>query len=184
MLLLITAISCNSSREKNTDENLIHEFFHFLNGSEIFKALELVDENVKVTDGEFEIAKSKEELYGLLQWDSVFHPNFEILALTQEDSSFMITMRKSCYRISFLNESPIEYIFEIQFHEDLISKMSTIKYTRADFDLWGKKMEKLVKWAEETHPEWKGFQRDLTKEGAIIFSRAIEQYSLDKPGPD
>jgi hypothetical protein len=147
---------------------------------EIFSnVLKCVDDSILISEFDYILANSINDLRTNFQWDSVFNPHYEIVELTIIDKNMEALISKTCRRIRFLHDSAIVYKVNIDFENDKIKKMKTFDYKVFNFEKWQARRDTLVSWIDKNHPEISGFLTNQTLKGAQNYLEAIDLYASE-----
>ncbi len=163
-------------QDKNVHKEIIKSFYKGLNTGEFSRVADCVTESITLSEKQFIIAQSSDDLYRMFQWDSVFQPDFTIKEINQSDTGTFVIVSKICKRIAYLQDSALIYKVKVEFDENKISSMKTIDYLSVNFGVWKPRRDTLSMWISENHPELDGFVRDMTPTGAQKYLEAIELY--------
>ncbi|WP_159075822.1 hypothetical protein [Muricauda brasiliensis] len=155
---------------------MVREYYQALNNSDYAKVIGFFQDSIRFNEMSYKRTFSKLEYRHLFEWDSVFHPKYEILELEEKGDELHLLVSKECERINFLHEGPFftNEVFKIE--GDAIHQIDVVEYVDFNDSLWTAKRESLVSWISEHHPELDGFIYDQTKEGAIKFKKAIDVF--------
>ena len=112
LLTLVFACDSNDAPEK---EELARNYYKALTDSDYAQIVALHYDSIRVKEGPFISAYSKENYINWFQWDSVFNPNYEILDFKIVDEGAEITVSKVCERIEVIKFDPphkLQCLFE------------------------------------------------------------------------
>ncbi|WP_091407995.1 hypothetical protein [Aquimarina amphilecti] len=154
---------------------LVEGFYNQLNHSNYSELSEFIGDSIKMIEGDYTMNYSKNDYYKFFQWDSVFTPKYEILAIKETDNKVEIKVSKICSRIKFLNQKPIISKEVIEIKNQKIYKIRNVEMD-SDFKLWNTKKNEMVPWIKKNHPQLDGFINDQTKTGAENYLKAIALY--------
>ena len=113
LIISILLSSCLVEGEKARQEKLVKDYFTALNNDDFETALNIVNDSILISEGDFVLAKSKSELLVHFRWDSVFKPRYKVLELATVDKNMEAVIAKTCQRIRFLHDSAIEQFNEL-----------------------------------------------------------------------
>lgn len=176
------ALSCQQASKPVSHVAAAKEYIQVQNESDYEGVISLFKDSIRMKELVYSSVFSKEEYYQLFQWDSVFHPTYQILDIKEENDGVRMTVSKACPRIRFLNEAPMvtdERVTE----QGKITYVEILNYIVFNEETWEKNRADLVQWVEREHPELDGFLYDQTKKGALKYLKAINLYqeSQDQP---
>ena len=180
LIISILLSSCLVEGEKARQEKLVKDYFTALNNDDFETALNIVNDSILISEGDFVLAKSKSELLVHFRWDSVFKPRYKVLELATVDKNMEAVIAKTCQRIRFLHDSAIVTKVTIDFKNNKITAIKTFDYKVFDFEKWQSKRDTLVQWIDENHPELSGFVYDQSLIGAKNYLKAIELFITGK----
>ena len=178
--LILTSISCNSTRKCLTQEQKVENYFCGLNTGDFSMISDCISDSIKTTEKEYILTNNRKELYQQFQWDSVFRPKYELTDLKMDSNSVKATVSKICERIEFLQDSAMIYKVQIDFNDNQIIKIQTTEYVFLDFAKWQPRRDTITSWIDKNYPELSGFVNDLTLKGAQKFLTAIDLYKNEK----
>ncbi len=179
LFLAISIIAC-ATKSTKSPEQIINQYFDGLNQSNFQQIEEVLSDSILMTEMQFVLCKNKKELYPQFQWDSVFKPQYRILSLQKDSNQWVCTLEKACNRIRFLQDTSTVCKMTFQLKQAKICKISTYEYVRFDFEKWQARRDTLIAWVNNKHPELSGFINDLTLNGALKYTQAIELYNKER----
>ncbi len=168
--------SCQPQKEQVDKSQLVTAYYEALNDSDFAELGNLYFDSVRVSEGDYHSVYTIEEYQNWLSWDSVFHPNYEIIEMKEINEAIEVTVSKSDIRVLFLNEMPLTTKHRITFKENKIHKSEVLHYVTMDDEKWSSNRAMLVSWVQENMSELDGFLIDQTKQGALDYIKAIESY--------
>jgi len=154
----------------------VKDFYKGLNNDDFESISNLISDNIRITEGTYNLTNSKASFYTQFQWDSVFTPQYEIVEISDYEYGIEATISKECQRILFLMDTAMVYKVKINFRDDKIIRMNTEEYISLDFNKWQNNLDELLEWMKEDHPELIGSQNDLTLAGAQNYLKAINLF--------
>ncbi len=169
-------LTCQETKPKVNQANLTHQFYHAMSASDLEALASLYKDSVRVGEGPYLNVIAFPDYQDWLQWDSVFHPQYDILELEESDSIVWVKIAKTCERILFLNGKPLITREALTFQEGKVHSLVIQEYIDYDQEAWVARREKLVAWVAKNHPELDGFIHDQTRQGALNYLKAIELY--------
>ncbi len=169
-------MSCSQSDNYSTYTKFIDGYYN-----KGFRSIsEYLSDTITMKDGEYEKKYSKLDFQVYYQWDTVFQPVHELLKVHRCDSIVDVVVSISSKRFDFLENNPMITRQNIHFREGKISGIEFVESKNADWEIWTKRRDTLVKWIDNNHQELTGFIYDMTKEGAENYLKAIELYQNKK----
>lgn len=179
-LTAIILMSCENKQIQSKNIEITKQYFKVLNHAEPSKVMNWLANSLKITEEEYRQTYSKNEYSKVLQWDSVFTPNYRVLNIEEKDAIVNVKISKIDQRISFLHDNePFVTNHQIKFHEGKIVEIAT-DYVNFNYAAWEKNKTELLSYINQNHPELNGFLNDLTKDGGIKFLKAITFYNNKK----
>ena len=178
LLTLAFACDSNDAREK---EELARNYYKALTDSDYAQIVALHYDSIRVKEGPFISAYSKESYSNWFQWDSVFNPNYEILDFKIVDEGAEITVSKVCERIEFLNGGPMVSKEILRFKDHKIYEQEIAEFVSFDNENWDAQRTKLVEWIDQNHPELNGFINDQSLQGGLNYLKALQLFQERNP---
>ncbi|MBO3696917.1 hypothetical protein [Roseivirga sp. E12] len=175
-LFTLMLLSCNSKVQDSEEKELIKAYFSSLNNFELEAIPNYFYDSIRMKENDYLYVASKDSFYIKLQWDSVFRPKYDVIAIEEADNDIIVEVSKSDPRILFLNEEPTIYRDRFSFKDGKIYSIETGEFVLFNWDLWDSNRSKIVNYIKENHPELDGFLYDQTKQGALNYTRAINLY--------
>ena len=176
ILVCLTIASCTSHTNQISGEQLISNYFIGFTNANFKQISACLTDSILITEGDFVIAKSKNDLYINFQWDSIFSPKYEVTEIKAVDNGFEVTVSKNDQRIIFLQDTSIIYKILINIIDNQIVKMQINDYLKFDFEKWQSRRDSLEVWIDSNHPELSGFLDVQTKEAGLKYMKAINLY--------
>ncbi|SFB87024.1 hypothetical protein SAMN04487891_103144 [Flagellimonas taeanensis] len=175
-LCVLMAMSCQQKNKEIDKVKIVNDYIDALNASDYDKVAGLFRDSIRLREMDYVSAFSKEGYHSLFQWDSTFHPKYEILDVKSDGNEVRMKVSKQCERILFLNEEPIITQEVVKFDGDAIQSIDIVEYVVFNDSLWSAKRADLMAWIENHHPELNGFIYDQTKQGALNYLKAMALY--------
>lgn len=171
--------SCSTTDENSSKIALVKDYYEALDNSDISKVSTLLTDSLvtKETEFDYEQTFTKAEYLRWMQWDSIFNPTYDIIALDTLDKNIKVKVSKIDSRIAFLHKEPIITSNVIQIENQKIITVETTNYDVFNDSTFVKNRDELVNWINEYHPELDGFLFDQTKEGGLKYLEAINLYT-------
>ncbi|MEQ9442629.1 MAG: hypothetical protein RIG62_26550 [Cyclobacteriaceae bacterium] len=176
-------LSCQQASKPVSHVAAAKEYIQVLNESDYEGVISLFKDSIRMKELVYSSVFSREEYYQLFQWDSVFHPTYQILDIKEENDGVRMTVSKECTRIRFLNEAPNVTDERLTFEQGKITHVEILNYIVFNEATWEKNRADLVQWVEREHPALDGFLYDQTKKGALKYLKAINLYQESKDQP-
>ena len=174
---LLFALACQPNTDADPLAQATRDYYAALETSDLVRIGELVYDSVRVLEGEYTSVYAVADYESWLDWDSIFHPTYEILDLAVEDSVVDVEVAKRCTRITFLNnEEPLVTRERLTFREGQLFRSEILDYVEFDNEAWVARREALVAWAAKNHPELNGFIHDQTQQGGVNYLKALALY--------
>lgn len=177
---LVVAVSCMHHNKEIDKAQIAENYISALNNSDYTKVAEMFLDSIRFNEMDYMRTFTKEGYRDLIQWDSVFHPTYQILDRKEMGDEIHLKVSKTCDRIMFLQGEPFISREVIKFKEGSIYSIDIVDYVDFNDSLWIANREDLVSWIGEHHPELNGFIYDQTKKGAINYLKAMELYRSSK----
>ncbi len=130
--------------------------------------------------GDYRMAYSRETFYEKFKWDSVFRPEYTLVSIDNKGQHPIATVTMRSPKLEFLHNNPMTCRYTFHFKKGKIAEIKNLDCPRANWELWGKKVDALVGWIAMNHPELDGFINDLTMQGAVNYMKAITLYRNGK----
>lgn len=168
--------SCRPQSPKLDPVELSRAYYEALNNAEFEEVVSFFYDSIRVKDGDYTLSYSFQDYKKWFEWDSVFHPVYEIIEIRALEKSVEVTVSKKCKRTLFLNEKPVITKEKITFREDKIFGLRIVEYLSFDNASWDANRKQLIDWIDINHPELNGFIHDQTKRGGLNYKRALDLY--------
>ncbi|MEQ9301165.1 MAG: hypothetical protein RIF33_21495 [Cyclobacteriaceae bacterium] len=174
-LVILGFTGCKKTSEA-THLEASKAFYQAMSASNFDQITQLYYDSVRVLEGSYASAYALENYRPWLEWDAVFEPTYNVIALEEGDNSVIATVEKTCRRTLFLNVAPTITQEKLTFKDGKIWSLEIMAYTQYDDVKWNGNRELLVAWIAQNYPELNGFEHDQTKVGGQNYLRAIELY--------
>lgn len=179
-LFLLATIFFGCTKSKST-QILVEEYFKGFNNSNFSTVEKVINDSIRILEGDYTVAGSIQEFKTNFDWDQTFNPQYKIVeTININNDSAEIVISKTCDRINFLLDTAILCKIKLDFVDNKITKVNTVEYLKFDFVKWQQRRDSLVAWADIHHPELKGFANDMTVAGAQNYKKAIDYYINEK----
>lgn len=119
---------------------------------------------------------SRDSYHTEFKWDSIFGTAYKIVELAEDKNEIIATVASSSVRLEFLKNSPLTCQYKLSFQEGKISKIEMLDCIGTDWNRWQEERDTLVSWIKVNHPELDGFINDMTMEGAIKYTKAMNLF--------
>ena len=171
---------CQQKSEPVNEREVIQAYIDATNQGDFNVLRQYITDSINMSEADYQLSTNLDEFYRLFQWDSVFSPQYEILASEKVDGAWQITLSKQGQRVAFLHDTPISYqsVFTVQ--DGKITRIRTDKYLEFDDNRWRSRRDTLVVWIERNHPELNGFVHNQSLQGALDYLEAIELYEANQ----
>ncbi|NAS11956.1 hypothetical protein [Poritiphilus flavus] len=173
LLLLTGFISCKDTKKGTDHIEIVKNYYQALDESNFNKLSPLIADSFSSRELEYVKVFSKREYREFIRWDSVFHPEYQILEIAENDGLIKLKVSKAGIRSLFLNEEPIITREEVRIQEGKIESVAITEYVVFNEARWTKNRVDLLSFIEENHPELNGFLTDQTMQGAMNYLKAI-----------
>ena len=186
LLLLILLLNGCVNKKMSCFET-VTEYYEAFDDSNFDLVRTLIDDSLTIVDGPYTTTYSHESFHEQFKWDSIFQTSYEVVEIMSKSDDVIATVASRSLRFDFLKNNPLFCKYKVSFQSGKISKIEAISYVNADWKIWTKRVDSLVKWVNTNHPDLDGFIHDLSMEGAINYLKAIKlyesrnnTYSIDK----
>ncbi|MUU78182.1 hypothetical protein [Winogradskyella endarachnes] len=178
IILLILLVSCTKKQPLKTE--LITAYFNGFKTSNYPIVKQVISDSFTTKYGDYITNYTPKSFYNFFKWDSVFKPNYKLVAIENENQQFIATVSKSCSKFQFLKNNPMICSYRFQFQNGKISGVEEVNCSNVDWGIWSTEVETLVAWIKLNHPELDGFVHDLSVNGAQNYLKAIELYKAEQ----
>ena len=96
--------------------------------------------------------------------------------MENKDEQIVATVSVNSPRFELLKNNPLTCKHRFHFKSGKIIKIENLECIDANWDVWEKERDTLVKWIKDNHPELEGFIHDLSMKGAKDYMTAIALY--------
>ncbi len=173
ILLTVLLIGCSHHNQ----DAIIQKYFEALNQSDFNQIKKFVNDDYVMVEGDFKICASVNDLETVFKWDSVFLPKYEVLNMVQVENGIEAQVSKIDTRVAYLHDDPMISNVSFEFKNGKISKQIINEYKYFDVKKWNGRLKDLVDWINLNGPKLKGFERDITLNGAKKYLEVIDLYS-------
>lgn len=174
LLVLLVIASCRE--RKNTASEQITEYYKGFNNSDYNQVKKTISDSLVITEGDYVMAFTPESYYKQFQWDSVFKPVYKLVKLNNHGEQINATVSVKSLRYEFLKNNPLTCEHRFHFKSGKITKIENLDCETANWEIWEKERDSLVRWIKSNHPQLDGFINDLSMKGAIDYLNAIKLY--------
>lgn len=178
--LITILLSCNLNQKNIEREQLVRDYYQGFNTGDYGLITNSVCDSIKITEKEYILTRTRNELQRQFQWDSVFSPKYSLVDIEIKGNSVGATISKTCKRIAFLQDTALIYRVLIDFNGNKITEIQTIEYVFLDSLKWQPRRDNLTVWVNENHPELAGFVSTQSIKGAQNYLIAIDLYKTKK----
>lgn len=172
ILLLITG--CAGKKSPHLEQ--ITAYYEGFKNSDYNQIKGILSDSFTIIEGDYTMTFTPESFYKQFKWDSVFKPEYTLVALETKDEQVIATVSVNSFRFAFLKNNPLTCRHKFDFKSDKITKIETLDCMDTNWKIWQKERDSLVNWIKLYHPEKDGFIHDLSMKGAIDYLYAIELY--------
>lgn len=179
LMVLVTVLGVSCKKQTKVDRlEIAKEYYRVLDSSDEVALMPLLADSIltKETEYNYEYTYAKRDYMQWLKWDSAFEPTYDVLEIVEENDKVKVRVSKIDKRIAFLHKDPIITNQILQFENDKIVSIETIKYVNFNDSLFAKNRDELVNWIDGNHPELNGFINDQTETGGKNYLRAMEYF--------
>lgn len=177
LFLLYFLTGCDD--QKLTHKETVTKYYNAFDSANYNEIRTLINDSITVISGDYVMPYSHESFHEFFKWDSLFKPSYSIVELEEKNNRIMATIASESLRYEFLKNNPLTCQFEISFNYGKISKIKDVQCIGADWNIWQKERDSLVRWITTNHPKLDGFIYDMTMNGAINYLKAIELYEKE-----
>lgn len=174
LLTLITTITlnCNVNKVKQ-----VKTYYKGFKTNDYNLVENVISDSLTITGGDYIMPYTATSYQEHFKWYVAFLPKFKSLKIETQGNHVLAKTSVESLKFKFLKHQPFNCGFKFYFtSNNKISKIETLDCSNADWDVWEKQVDTLVKWIKTNHPELDGFIHDLTKKGAQNYIKAIELY--------
>lgn len=175
--VLLLTVNCD---RKNSRINSVTQYYKALNNSDYNQVKSLITDSITIVEGNYIMPYSHETFHEHFKWDSIFQPTYKLIALSETNDHVVATVAVNSLRFEFLKNNPLTCRHKIFFKSGKLTKFENMDCIDADWTIWEKERDALVRWTSTHHPELDGFIHDLTMNGAINYLKAIALYRENK----
>ncbi len=173
-IVLLFICSC-VIKETKKQEQVINYYKGFENSN--YKQLKkTISDSLIITEGDYITSFTSESFYEQFKWDSIFKPVYNLLKLENEDEHIIATVSVRSIRFDFLKNNPLTCRHKFYFKSGKIKRIENLECLDANWGIWEKERDSLVKWIKINHPKLDGFIHDLSQKGAVDYVKAIDLY--------
>ncbi|GAA5025089.1 hypothetical protein GCM10011506_09310 [Marivirga lumbricoides] len=176
-ILAFFVLAISPQKQELTHKEIIKQYYDAFNHSDFEKVKELIADSIVFTEGDYVMPYSKESFHEKFRWDSVFKPTYKIIELKEHGNQVIATVAVTSLRFKFLKNNPLTCSHKFSFKSGEIVKSEALDCIDADWIVWQKERDTLVKWVSMHHPDLNGFIHDLTMKGAVNYVRAMNLYT-------
>lgn len=174
--LLVLGCALKKSQKKETTA----KYFNARNSVDFKEIKGLLSDSLTVVEGDYKMIYSKDSYYEVFKWDSIFQTTYEIVKLKEIDNHIIASISLSSIRNKFLKNDLMTCQFKLSFKSGSISKIESLDCKDANWEIWQKRVNILVNWIQDNHPELNGFIHDMTMNGAKNYVKAIYLYESNE----
>ena len=175
-------MGCNSQKLAHLE--MVKNYYKARDEANYHEIKNLMYDSITITSGDYIMPYSQDSFYEVFKWDSIFGTSYQIIDLKEKADQVIADVALQSARMEFLENSPMSCRYTISFKSGKISRIEELECEDADWAVWGRKVDSLVSWVHKNHPELDGFIHDMTMEGAIKYTKAMELYIENRAKPE
>ena len=156
------------------------QYFQARNSMDFEVIKGLVNDSITVIEGDYVMPYSHKDFYEVFQWDSVFQTKYKIVGVEEIDEHVIATVDLTSIRNKFLQNDRMTCQFKLSFQSGKISEIQSLDCRNANWEIWQERVQLLVNWVDDNHPELNGFIHDMTMDGAENYIRAIQLFEASE----
>lgn len=179
-IFLIIAFFNKCDQGKLNNKATVEKYYMARDAADFKDISLLVSDTITVVEGDYVMPYTLESYYEVFKWDSVFQTKYKIIELEEVESQVIVSVTLSSIRNAFLQNNPMTCKFKLSLQSGKISKIESLNCKDANWEIWQKRVDALVKWVDINHPELNGFIHDMTMNGAKNYLKAINLYNLSE----
>ncbi len=173
LIFSILLISCS----QHNQESIIQQYFEAFNQSDFNQIKKYVNNDFIMSEGDFKICSSVNDLEAVFKWDSVFQPKYKVLKIRQIENRIEAQVSKNDTRVAYLHDEPMISNVSFEFVKGKINKQIIKDYKYFEVKKWNGRLKELVDWIKLNKSNLVGFERDITLKGAQNYLQAINSYT-------
>lgn len=181
LIPVLVSLGCGEKKQA-PQEQVTTYYAGFANGDYTPIKSTLADSLI-TTEGDYTMPFSRESYYEKFKWDSVFKTEYQLVDINYDKEAAIATVSLKSPRLAFLENSPMTCKYRFEFENGQIARIANLECPTANWEIWGERVNELVGWTKENHPELDGFINDLTMKGAQNYMQAIQFYQ-NRPRSD
>ena len=177
-LIIVFFSSCDVKQPSQKD--LVSTYYRGLQESDFRLVKSVIADSLTLVEGDYVMQYSRVGFYRHFQWDSVFKPVYKVVSLNDVDGQMVSTISVSSPKFKFLMNDTLVSKHEFTFESGKIRHIENKGFIDADWKLWNQQKDTLVNWVKVNRRKLDGLIQDMTKQGAVNYMTAIEQYQKSK----
>jgi hypothetical protein len=181
-LLLLCLVAGCTDRKPAPQETVAH-YIEARDTGNFTMLRTLINDSITITAGDYVMPYDMASFYEVFQWDSVLGTSYEIMELKEQNNKIRATVAMRSDRNAFLQNNPMTCWYTFSFISGKISGIEEMECPGFNGDAWAQKRDSLVEWIKQNHPERNGFIYNMTMQGAMDYTRAMELYKASKNLP-
>lgn len=181
LLLSVVMLGMGCAENPRTQSEQITAYYEGFRNSDFELVKSTLSDSLISISGDYVMPYSRDSFYEKFKWDSVFRPEYELVAIDEKGAFPIATVTMKSPKLEFLRNNPMTCRYAVYFKNDKIYRIQDLDCPTANWDVWAKQRDSLVAWTKMNHPELDGFIYDLTMQGAINYMKAIAAYDMSKP---
>lgn len=178
LLLALCLVGC-TDRKPAPQETVAH-YIEARDTGNFTMLRTLINDSITITAGDYVMPYDMASFYEVFQWDSVLGTSYEIMEWQEQNNKIKATVAMRSDRNAFLQNNPMICGYTFSFTSGKISKIEEMECPGFNGEAWAQKRDSLVEWIKQNHPERNGFIYNMTMQGAMDYTRAMELYKASK----
>lgn len=170
----------NCSTKKEDLSQTVTDYYNGFKTSDYSQIQNTLSDSLTLIEGDYVTPFTHKSYHEQFKWDSVFKPRYEIIEIKKLDDKVAATVSVYSPRFEFLKNNPLTCTHLFSFTSGTIAKIENQDCGNANWEVWQKERDSLVKWTRIHHPKLDGFINDLSMNGGINYLKAIELYQESK----
>jgi len=176
--ILIAVVSC--AKEKSKTSRQVEEYYKGFKSSNYKQIRRTLSDSITFVVGDnYKENHTPKSFYEKFKWDSVFKPVYKLVGIENQGEQIIATFSVASLRFEFLKNNPLICKHKFYFKSGKISQIEDLNCINANWEVWQKERDSLVKWIKFNHPNLDGFINNLTEKGAKDYLDAIQLYRKD-----
>ena len=179
-LLFFLFISLACTRQKPSNTEIVTKYYKAKDALNFEAIKQYIGDSLTITEGDYVMPYDRDGFYEVFKWDSIFQPTYEVIEMEEHDNKVVALVSSTSIRFEFLKNNPLICKHNIFLNDGKIYRIENLDCSNADWKLWEKERDSLVKWISTNHPELDGFIYDMTMNGSLNYLKSIDLYTARK----